>query len=138
MIDDGTDRSSVVGSALAVLVLAAGVAVLSAQPPAGQGPAAGSRRVVWAGRAAVEGGLQVDAAGLVAATRTVTRSGDPQANGVRYVPGDVIVKFSGSSTSTTRRTAALAAGARAVEAQPFGDFSILKLADGKDPEVVAS
>ena len=62
-----------------------------------------------------------------------------QGGDLQYVPGEVIVKFASTTPLTAeQRDAVLRSGARVIEAQPFADFSLLKLQDGRSAEVVAS
>lgn len=117
----------------AATALTASLVVFSA-PTAGQTDTvtSGTRVVTGAGRPAVDGGLHVEMAGSPQTTRTVTPQASPRVTNPRYVPGEVIVKFSGSSALTSaQRTAARALGTRDVKAIAFDDAVVLEL----DPEV---
>ena len=123
----------------AATALAASLVVFSA-PTAGQTATVtfGTRVVTGAGRPAVDGGLHVEMAGSLQTTRTITPQGSPRVANARYVPGEVIVKFSGSSAPTSaQRTAARALGTRDVEAIAFDDAVVLKLEPEMDVEAVA-
>ena len=123
----------------ATLALAASLMVLSARS-AGQTQTvtSGTRMVTGAGSGGFDGGLQVEPAGSLRTTRTIAPQANPQSPSARYVPGEVIVKFSGPSAPTSvQRDAARAVGARHVEAMPFGDAVILELEAGSDVEAVA-
>ena len=124
----------------AALALAASLIVLSVQSVGhAQIVAPGTRVVTGAGPGGFDGGLQVETAGSPRTTRTITPQANPQATNARYIPGEVIVKFLGSSPPTSvQRDAVRALGARTVVTMPFGDAVVLKLEAGRDVEAVAS
>ena len=132
-------RSSSGRAVSATAALAAGIVVLSAQA-AGQTETmtSGMRVVAGAGRGAFDGGLQVETAGSPRTTRTITPQVNPRATNARYVPGEVIVKFSGTSAPTSaQRDAMRALGTRNVEPIPFGDAVTLTLEPEINVETVA-
>ena len=123
----------------AALALSASLIVLSAQS-AGQTQivASGTRVVTGAGPGGLDGGLQAETAGPARTTRTITPQLNPQATSARYVPGEVIVKYTGPTAPTSvQRDAARALGARIVETMLFGDAVVLGLEPGMDVEAVA-
>lgn len=123
----------------AALALAASLIVLSAQS-AGQTQTvlSGTRVVTGAGPGGFDGGLQAGTAGRARTTRTIVPQLNPQATSARYVPGEVIVKFTGPTAPTSvQRDAARALGARTVETMLFGDAVVLGLEPGMDVEAVA-
>ena len=123
----------------AALALTASLIVLSAQSagPTQTAPS-GTRVVTSTGVRGFDGGLQAEAAGSAPTTRSIVRQANPQAANARFVPGEVIVKFSGRSAPTSvQRDAARALGARTIETMPFGDAVVLELESGMDVEAVA-
>ena len=87
---------------------------------------------------AIDGGLRRDAA-FVRRAAQATASADGQFDTFpRFVPGRVIVKFTGTTRgATSRAAAARAVGAVDVEYPALGDFALLTLDAGADPMVAS-
>ncbi len=122
------------------MALAASVLVLSVQFAGHtQIVATGTRIVTSVGPGGFDGGLQVETAGSLRTTRTLVSRANSQATNPRYIPGEVIVKFLGSSSPTSvQRDAVRALGARTVVPMPFGDAVVLTLEPALDVEAAAS
>ena len=101
------------------------------------------RRVTPAETTAIDTGLRgrgLDRAaeqrrGGVSASHLANR---PSSVALRFVPGEVIVRFAGGSRGDASRSAASFTGAEGEMAYPErGDFSLMKLAPDVDPEAAA-
>ena len=122
-----------------VAAVVAAAALLFSQEVRVQEPAqTGPRTVVGPGTPAVDNGYRPDARlGTAARGPWVTSGGSPTSS--RYVPDEVIVKFSGGREFTAEQhRAATALGSSSVEYPPFTDFAILNLEPGADPAEVAA
>ena len=125
---------------LSGLAIAIAVVVLSTQHSSGQEPAIGARTVVVGQTPSpVQTGLQLTGPTPVRVTRTITRQTSGQPPDAAYVPGSVIVKFSGAVVvGAAQRAAMRAMGGRSIEYPTFGNFAVLELEDGVDAEAVAA
>ena len=121
------------------MALAGSLIVLSAQTATQtQIITSGTRVVTRVGSRGFDGGLQTEMAGRPRTARTTPPQTTAQATNPRYIPGEVIVKFSGPSGPTSaQRAAARALGARNIERMPFGEAVVLELEPGMDVEAVA-
>ena len=125
---------------LSGLAIATAVVVLSTQHSSGQEPAIGVRTVmVDQTPSPVQTGLQLTGPTPVRVTRAITRQTTGQPPDAAYVPGSVIVKFSGAVVvGAAQRAAMRAMGGRSIEYPTFGNFAVLELEDGVDAEAVAA
>ena len=120
---------------LAICALA--VAAFTTQTGLGQQSSSGTRVVRPRDGAGIETGLSLGSPSAVRQLRAPEATA-PRA-GARYVPGQVLVKFSGQTVASASQLRSMQAlGAREVEYSRSGDISVVTLESGADPEAVAA
>ena len=129
-------------SLLATCAVGAVIAVTT-QTSLGQEPSSGSRVVRPRQDPGVDAGLSLATLRALRQAQSPESAASPEAvrpvRAARYVPGEVLVRFSEPAVADSSRLQAMSSlGATAFETFRSGDITVVKLEAGADPEAVAA